>query len=76
MTQEMLLEMTAAERAMYEWAKARFETQIAALGESFQADVARFKAENARYGERVARVEQVKDTLRPAWRRVKRALKG
>lgn len=75
-TQEMLLEVTAAERAMYEWAKARFETQIAALGESFQADVARFKAENARYGERVARVEQVKDTLRPAWRRVKRALKG
>lgn len=74
-TRDLLAEATAQEQQLYDWVKARFESQIAALGDDFVQQVAQFKDENARYAARMEKVEQVKDTLRPAWRRLKRALK-
>jgi len=74
-TRDLLAEATATEQQLYDWVKARLESQIAALGDAFAQEVAQFKDENARYAARMEKVEQVKDTLRPAWRRLKRVLK-
>jgi hypothetical protein len=73
-TRDLLAEATAQEQQLYDWVKARFESQVVALGDEFTQQVAQFKAENVRYAARMEKVEKVKDTLRPAWRRLKRAL--
>lgn len=68
---EQLVDLTAQERALYDWVKQRFLTLVDAQGESFKREVAEFKAANAAYATRHTRFEALKSRLRPLWRKLR-----
>jgi len=68
---EQLIDLTTQERAVYDWAKARFLALVDSQGAGFQREVAEFKAANAAYAARQNRFEALKARLRPFWRKLR-----
>jgi len=68
---EQIIDLTAQERTVYEWAKSRFLTLVEAQGAGFQREVAEFKAANTAYAARQHRLEKVKSRFRPLWRKLR-----